>query len=83
MKRPIVDGPEGAFARSVLRLRAGQHLTLKALSERSGVAYSVISLVERGQRACLLRTALALAEALGSSVGEMIASGAVEDQEAS
>lgn len=46
-------------------LRKKKKLTLRALSEKTGVSYQFISMIEHGNRNLTIKTAKALAPALG------------------
>jgi DNA-binding XRE family transcriptional regulator len=53
-------------------LRVEQALTLRALGERSGVAYDTINKLELGQRPARLSTIRKLADALGVEPRELM-----------
>jgi XRE family transcriptional regulator, regulator of sulfur utilization len=53
-------------------LRVERALTLRALSERSGVAYDTINRLELGQRPARLSTFRKLSEALGVEPRELM-----------
>ena len=55
----------------VKRLRAEQRLSLRDLSERSGVPPGAISGIERGTREPQARTLARLADGLGVSIGDL------------
>jgi transcriptional regulator with XRE-family HTH domain len=61
-----------SFAMSLKALRTMRGLSLQGLAESSGISKSMISKVERGDVRPSLDVAVRLAEALGSSVSEMI-----------
>jgi len=46
-------------------LRKRKKLTLRALAEKAGVSYQLIGMIENGQRNLTIKTAKALAQALG------------------
>jgi len=58
-----------AFAQRVRRLRAGVGLTLKELSQRSGVSISALSNIENGKVSPTYERIVALARGLGVDVG--------------
>ena len=59
------------FGPRVRRLRHGSGLTLQGLSARSGLAFSTISKVEKGQISPTYENILRLAEGLGVDVAEL------------
>jgi transcriptional regulator with XRE-family HTH domain len=54
------------------QLRVERALSLRALKERSGVAYDTINKLENGKRPARLATIRKLAEALGVEPGELM-----------
>ena len=74
MPDPVND----AFAASLTRLRTAQGLTKTALAARSGVDQTGIGKIEAGIVGTTLTTAGTLAEALGTTVAEMLAPASAE-----
>jgi len=61
-----------SFARVVQKHREAKGFSRAALAERAGLHQTYIGLLERGQRSPNLDTAKAIANALGSSLTELI-----------
>jgi XRE family transcriptional regulator, regulator of sulfur utilization len=58
-----------------LRIRGLRHrksLSLQALSERSGVSFSMLSAIERGQKVPSILVMSQIATALGTSIGRLV-----------
>src|SRR5690349_24340768 len=53
-------------------LRQQQRLSLNTLSQQSGVSLSMISLVERGEKQSTLVVAAKIAQALGTTLSELL-----------
>jgi putative transcriptional regulator len=68
MGRDTVPG----FAAKVKQLRAAAGLTLMELADRAGTHFSTVSKVESEDRAPSLRLAVALADALGVTVNDLV-----------
>ena len=67
-----------AFGRGIRIVRLQRGLTLKQLQDQSFVGYMSISLVERGVQGLSLHSALALSQALGIPVDELVRIGLEE-----
>ncbi|MEK7780472.1 MAG: helix-turn-helix transcriptional regulator [Verrucomicrobiota bacterium] len=62
-----------AFSRLVKKHREARSLSRVALAEAAGLHQTYIGLLERGERSPSLDTADAIAKALGSTLGKLIA----------
>ena len=62
-----------AFSRVVKQHREAKKFSRAALAERSGLHQTYVGLLERGDRSPNLDTAKAIANALGVSLGKLIA----------
>lgn len=69
MARP--DEPQPALGKALRQLREKRGLTQEALAHEAGITTGSLSLIERGQRNPSWGTVTRLAEALGSSMGEI------------
>ena len=70
----MVDDPvNAAFAANLTRLRTARGMTKGALAELSGIDQTGIGKIEAGINGTTFRTAWVLAEALGTTVAEMLA----------
>jgi transcriptional regulator with XRE-family HTH domain len=61
---------DACFGENLRKLRQVQGISMRALQEKTGVSFSVISKIEHGH-GTTLRNAKLLADGLGSSLGEM------------
>jgi transcriptional regulator with XRE-family HTH domain len=68
--RPVLSD---AFSQVVKKHREKKNLSRAALAELSGLHQTYIGLLERGERSPNLDTAKAIANALGISLGKLIA----------
>lgn len=66
------DDIDQRFGRNVYWHRIEQGLTYRDLSEASGVAFSHISFIEKGNRGVSLHHAMALAKALGVPLSVLV-----------
>ena len=62
-----------AFSQAIKKHREKKNLSRAALAEMSGLHQTYIGLLERGERSPNLDTAKAIANALGISLGKLIA----------
>ncbi|WP_170134946.1 helix-turn-helix domain-containing protein [Acuticoccus kandeliae] len=69
------DEADAAFGNKIRQLRKEQRLSLKDLSERSGLSVALISQVERGLNAPSMRSLRQLASGLGVSVRSLFSGG--------
>jgi transcriptional regulator with XRE-family HTH domain len=69
-RAPLTD--KLGFGASARRLRAERDLTLKQVAAMAGVSWTTVSAIELGQSGAELRTAMAIAGALGTTVDAMI-----------
>lgn len=69
-RTPLVSD---AFSEIVKKYREIQGLSRAALAEKAGLHQTYIGLLERGERSPNLDTAKAIANALGTTLGKMVA----------
>jgi len=69
MARP--DEPQPALGKALRQLREKRGLTQEALAHEAGITTGSLSLIERGQRNPSWGTVSRIADALGSSMGEV------------
>jgi transcriptional regulator with XRE-family HTH domain len=69
MARP--DEPQPALGKALRQLREKRGLTQEALAHEAGITTGSLSLIERGQRNPAWGTVSRIADALGSSMGEV------------
>jgi uncharacterized cupin superfamily protein len=72
IKRVNNNRSTASFAAATRALRIAGQMSLQALADRANVSKSMISKVERGDTQPSLDVAVRLAEALGSTVSEML-----------
>ena len=72
MLNPDVSSITRAIGKRIRHLRLTQNLTLKELSQRSGLSVSMISKIENSQVFPPLSTYAAIGSCLGISIGELI-----------
>lgn len=65
------DEPQPALGSAIRQLREGRGLTQEALAHEAGITTGTLSLIERGQSNPAWGTVSRLADALGSSMGEV------------
>ena len=65
------DEPQRALGSAIRQLREGRGLTQEALAHEAGITTGTLSLIERGQSNPAWGTVSRLADALGSSMGEV------------
>jgi transcriptional regulator with XRE-family HTH domain len=65
------DEPQPALGSAIRQLREKRGLTQEALSHEAGITTGTLSLIERGQSNPAWGTVSRIAEALGSSMGEV------------
>lgn len=69
MARP--EEPQPALGKALRQLREKRGLTQEALAHEAGITTGSLSLIERGQRNPSWGTVSRIADALGSSMGEV------------
>lgn len=70
---PLPDDPTSAVVDVIARLRREAGLTLEDLADRAGLHRTSLGLVERGERGLTIESAAKIAEALGLSLGSLVA----------
>jgi transcriptional regulator with XRE-family HTH domain len=65
------DEPQPALGSAIRQLREKRRLTQEALSHEAGITTGTLSLIERGQSNPAWGTVSRLADALGTSMGEL------------
>jgi transcriptional regulator with XRE-family HTH domain len=65
------DEPQPALGKALRQLRERRGLTQEALAHEAGITTGSLSLIERGQRNPSWGTVSRIADAVGSSMGEV------------
>lgn len=77
-RRGVIDGQgleQAALGRAIRRLREGRHLSIRDLAHEAAMPSGHLSVIERGHGNPRLSTLLAIAEALDTTLSQLVRGG--------